>query len=362
MIIPIGKLVKFVYRCGIVGLTGIKQEALDTEYDNLQTFLQTGEDGGLYSANKQQALRFYGKKEQKQYPISVRNDLLRLDTDRENKEYKYWARIPLKAIRGGCWIALKPHKPIDYSAKICESKIKRFKNGRYELQIVMEKEIPLRKSYSNIISIDIGAKNIATSVEFATGRTMFYSDAIKRVRGHYFHLRKKLGQKKALRTITKIGHTEKRKVTDLLHKLTKEIVNKAIETNSLIAVGILAGVRKKKGKLNRKGARKISFMPSHKFTEMLKYKAEQVGIMVIETYEGYTSKTCSCCGNYGIRKSRDLVRCNVCGYQDNADRNGAINIGKRVLQYICNIGALVNMPELRLWNAKHFSDLRSHSF
>jgi len=89
--------------------------------------------------------------------------------------------------------------------------------------------------------------------------------------------------------------------------------------------------------------------------------AEQMGIMVIETYEGWTSKTCSCCGNYPIRKSRDFARCS-CGYQDNADRNGAINIGKRVLQYICNIGVSVDMPELRLWNAKHFSDLRSHLF
>lgn len=337
-------MVKVVYRCGIVGLTNIKQDALDSEYHNLQTFLTDGKDNGLYSANKQQALRYFTRIKMREYPLSIRNDLLKLDIDRENAQYKFWARIPLKKIRGGCWVALKPHKPIDTSAKICESKIIKRKHG-YELHLVVEKAIQFQSRYSNIISIDLGSRNAATSVEFRNGKTRFYTAKLREVRGHYFRLRKVLGQKKAFATIRKIGSTEKRIVNDICHKITLEIVRVAEATNSIIAMGILAGVRKKK--VHRKAARKIATMPSHKLATMIRYKAEQRGIVVIETYEGWTSKTCSKCGSIGIRRN-GLFKCR-CGYQDHADRNGAINIGKRVLRYICNIGVSVNMPELNLW-------------
>jgi hypothetical protein len=79
-------LVTKCYRCKIVGLTKTKQHlltsleqdtlaALSQEYDNLQHYLRTREDLGLYSANKQQADRFYKKIKKRQYPISVRSDL-----------------------------------------------------------------------------------------------------------------------------------------------------------------------------------------------------------------------------------------------------------------------------------------------
>lgn len=343
-------MVKIVYKCGIVGLTNVKQEALDREYNNLQTLMQSGKDEGLYSANKQQALRFYKGKEFKKYPLSIRQDLLKLDIDRENKQYHYWARIPLKAIRGGVWMPLKPHKPIDFDAKILESKVIR-KRGKYQLHLVTEKDIPLKNSYSNIIAIDLGSRNVATSVEFATGRAKFYGKNVRKVRGHYFHLRRILGKKKALKTIKKIEHTEQNKTNDELHKISREIVERAKETDSIIAMGILWGVRRKR--VNRKAGRKIHSMPSYKLAQMIRYKAEQEGVMVIETYEGWTSKTCSSCGELGMRR-KGLFRCR-CGYEDHSDRNGAINIGKRVLRYICNIGASVNMPEPKLWDENRFS-------
>jgi hypothetical protein len=51
---------------------------------------------------------------------------------------------------------------------------------------------------------------IATSVELANGLTKFYGKDLNRVRGHYFWLRRKLGIKKAIDTIKKIGSHEKR--------------------------------------------------------------------------------------------------------------------------------------------------------
>jgi putative transposase len=61
-------------------LTNTKLVALEQEYNNLQHYLQTKEDLGLYSANKQQADRFYKiVNKTSRYPISIRNDLIRIE-------------------------------------------------------------------------------------------------------------------------------------------------------------------------------------------------------------------------------------------------------------------------------------------
>jgi len=48
---------------------------------------------------------------------------------------------------------------------------------------------------------------------------------------------KKTGLKKAIDAIKKIGHHERRIANDIIHKITREIVNRAIETDSLIVLG-----------------------------------------------------------------------------------------------------------------------------
>jgi hypothetical protein len=78
-----------------------------------------------------------------------------------------------------------------------------------------------------------------TSVELATGKTVFYGKDLNHVRGWYFWLRRQLGLKKAIDTIKKIGDHEKRIANDIIHKITREIVNRAIETDSLIILGKL---------------------------------------------------------------------------------------------------------------------------
>lgn len=75
--------------------------ALQQEYNNLQHYLQTGEDRGLYSAD-----RFFQKiKKRIKYPLSIRNDLIRLEHDPSNIA-EYWIRIHVKAVNGGLWIGL----------------------------------------------------------------------------------------------------------------------------------------------------------------------------------------------------------------------------------------------------------------
>ncbi|MFX0162897.1 MAG: hypothetical protein ACFE68_06190 [Candidatus Hodarchaeota archaeon] len=121
--------VKKTIKTKIMHLTKVKQRLLEEEYGNLQRFLH-GESVKLYSANKQQAKRFYKKiKPNKEYPLSIRKDLLKVER-RNTKIAEYWARIPVKGRRGGAWVAIRPHCPIESDMEICESKLFK-RNGEF---------------------------------------------------------------------------------------------------------------------------------------------------------------------------------------------------------------------------------------
>jgi putative transposase len=347
------------YHCKIMGLTNIKQIALAQEYENLQHYLQTREDKGLYSANKQQADRFYKViKKHKKYPLSIRNDLVKIEKN-PNTVAEYWCRIPLKAVRGGIWIGVKTYEPIPVDAKICESKIC-IKDKHWFLDLAIKKEIPEKTEYQNVIAIDMGIKHIACSVDMAMNKTRFFGRNLNRVRGHYFWLRRNLGMKKALDTIKKIGKREKRIVNDIIHKISREIVNNALETNAVIILGNIKYLRKRNQRHYRKRmARLLSGFPHYKLTQYIKYKSALAGIKVIEVSEAWTSQTCNRCQKRGKRKTQGLFKCDTCIREDNADRNAAFNIAKRGLVYISKLGISVNMSRtptfFKMGEATHFS-------
>jgi hypothetical protein len=94
----------------------------------------------------------------------------------------------------------------------------------------------------------MGIRHFATSVELVgddDGMTKFFGKDLNRVRGHYFWLRRKLGMKKALDTIKKIGSHEKRITNDIVHNISRQIVNRAIETDPLIVLGDIKHLRRR---------------------------------------------------------------------------------------------------------------------
>jgi len=86
---------------------------------------------------------------------------------------QYWCRIPVKAVRGGIWVAIKPYGLIPTEdAKICESKLYKRDNNWF-LDIVVERDIPEKTKYQNVIAIDIGIRHIVCSVDIASSWTIF---------------------------------------------------------------------------------------------------------------------------------------------------------------------------------------------
>ena len=354
-----------VIKCGIIGLTRIKERFLSEEYENLQRFLRGEKDVRLYSANKQQAKRFYKKiKEDKEYPLSIRKDLIKVEK-RDTKIAKYWARIPVAGRRGGLWVAIKPHQDIPEDVEFGESKVLR-KDGKWFLHLTIIKDVDVReirgkniKGYEFgeskrpvVIAIDIGDKNPITSVELwgsEKRNVQFLGKEIRGIRTRYYWIRKSIGRKKVkhgAREISKVGSKESRKVNDILHKITTKVIQRAVELKEqgydpIIVFGDVKNIkpRHKKGeKRSRKLNRILNSIPTFRIKHMLTYKALWNGIGVYAINEAWTSKTCHRCGSRDTIVKGRLFKCKACGLEYNRDLNGAINIGNRLFGYILKSG------------------------
>jgi putative transposase len=341
----------------IVGLTKTKEAMLQNEYEKFNNICQQVQqcrnndiepqyswfkDKNTYCQHVTSAIRIIKSQfsDLSEQPLYLRNDVSRIEK-KDTKISKYWLKIPTKQ-RRQFWVAIKVAKEKEelLSYTFCDSKIVKKKNGWFA-HITIEKEITIRTDYNDILGIDLGIRRVASVAQLSNGVTRFYGKELRETRGHYFHLRKALGKKKASKTINKIADTEKRKVNDQLHKISRKIVNQALQTNSLIVLGDLKGIRDRNDK-GRKFNRKLASMPFHKLSDFITYKANWAGIQVIKVNEAYTSQTCNRCKELGTR-TNGLFKCS-CGYQDNSDRNGALNIAERGLGEASKSGASVIMP------------------
>ena len=135
-------------------------------------------------------------------------------------------------------------------------------------------------------------------------------------------------------------------MNDELHKIAKDIVDEAEKHDAIIAIGDLKGIRNNSKGKGRRANRKVNSMPFYKLKEYIKYKALERGIVVVEVPEYNTSKQCSRCGSMRTeRPFQGVFICKDCGYQVNADVNGAKNILKRAMSYMLMAGAAVTKPE-----------------
>jgi putative transposase len=326
-------------KCKIDDLTEGKRKALEQEFDNLQKYLQKDMDVKLYSANKQQADRFYEEiKEDKEYPISVRKDLIDIQKT-DNKVSEYWLKVRVASIYGGINVPIKPHIPIPLEGggvKYCESKILK-KDDKFYFHLTIKKTVQAKKSYSGLLAIDIGQKYLSVSVASHRGQPKFQGRKIRGIRRHYNWLRKRLGEKKLEKEIERLSDKESRKVGQKIHKIAKDLVEEADEHNELIVVGNLKGLRENSKDKGKTMNRIISNFPYYKFVKYLEYKANERGIQVLKMNEHYTSQECSRCGAKGKRPNQGTFKCPRCGYEINADFNGAKNIFQRTKVALGNI-------------------------
>ena len=336
-------LIRKTVRAKVIDPTNRKAGLLEKEYRGFQDALY-GEGADLYSATRQQAERFLKKikhPKHRHYPLILRRDVIRLEKQ-DTGIASYWFKFPCFGVRGGIWLALKPHCDIPDDCSLREAKLIRRKNAWFiHLTIERSVEEPVVNPEC-FLAVDLGERYLATVCGGDGIQPQFLGKEVRGIRRHYAWLRKRLGERKLLRTIKKVGHTERRKVNAVCHQISRQIVDEAKETGSTIVLGDLKGIRQRaRGKrMNRI----VSAMPYYKLTQFIKYKAAWDGVAVIVIPEAYTSKVCHRCGSIGSRPYQGLFLCHSCGLRYSADLNGARNISKRALGYIPSAGAALAQP------------------
>lgn len=238
-----------------------------------------------------------------------------------------------------------PHQEIREDMDIHDSKII-WKEYGFELHLSVSFEVS-PQTPETILSVDLGERVMATTVLSAdNGNPKFHGREVRGIRRHFAWLRKRLQEKGLTKKVKEMSDKEKRIVEDTLHKISRQIVDRADENNSLIVVGELKGIGNKDTGKGRQMNRIANSTPYWKLTRMIKYKAKERRLRVVKVNESDTSKTCRKCGSENTsRPTQGRFDCKTCGLESyNADLNGAKNILQRFLAYMVRNGAYVNKP------------------
>jgi putative transposase len=131
--------------------------------------------------------------------------------------------------------------------------------------------------------------------------------------------------KRLQKRINRFLYQQAKRVRDMEHKVSREVVNTAVELEAgTIAIGDVRSVADK-GKLGKKSNQKVSNWSHGKLRQYLTYKAESEGITTDLVNELYTSQTCPSCGCRHKPRGRRYV-CGQCGFSGHRDGVGAVHI------------------------------------
>ena len=213
-------------------------------------------------------------------------------------------------------------------------------------------DVPLKTYNGNWMGIDLGLNNLATCVSndcafIVNGKPLKSINSYYNKRKSFFQ--SKLKNSYSSRRIRLITDVRNNKVNDYMHKVSRIIVDNAIQHK---VTKIIIGKNenwKQKINLGKSNNRQFTSIPHATLIEKIKYKAQMVGIETILTQEAYTSK-CSAIDlepinkheNYvGKRKKRGLFITKE-GKLVNADVNGALNIVRLGLKSVSEDNIIIS--------------------
>ncbi|MFW9849992.1 MAG: RNA-guided endonuclease TnpB family protein [Candidatus Thorarchaeota archaeon] len=230
-----------------------------------------------------------------------------------------------------------------------------------------------------VIGIDLGIKKAACSVVLTREgvrqiRYWTQKDKVKLIEKYDQHVASLQSKKeefakagvnaddilKKLRSISKkrenISFDYDRK---LVRSLADHILELSEEYDVYVAIGRLKGIRNRARRGDGKGRAfrgMINRWAFARITNSLKHKLSMEGFNPSRVYaisEAWTSIKCHKCGNKGLRPRQNYFLCHTCGYRDNADRNAATNIGRRLIKLI---PLLRDEKGLGMWLFSHEKD------
>ena len=197
------------------------------------------------------------------------------------------------------------------------------KKGKWYFNLVLDLPDPPIQEGGSLLGVDLGENNVCAT---STGK-IISGGKIRFERDQFLAKRRALqsnGSQSAKQLLKKISGKEGRRMRHVNHKLSKQIVQEAIEQKAgVIVLEDLTNIRKriKAGKRMRTRLHRWSFRQLQMF---IQYKAEASGLSVLYVNPAYSSQTCSICGSLGVR-NRHQFKCS-CGNQQHADWNASRNL------------------------------------
>jgi len=217
------------------------------------------------------------------------------------------------------------------------------KGSVYVVEIVYEKEIAeIQRPPKRIAGIDLGLNNFVTLINNIGIKPIVINGKVIKSINQYYNKKKAelmnyVGEKGISNRIEKLTLKRNNKIKDLMHKISRFIVNWCKQYNiDTLVVGYNSRWKQEIG-LGKINNQNFVSIPYYQFINMLKYKCEEERINLILVEESYTSGCSFLDGeevskeNYDLsrRIKRGLFRSNK-GVLINADVNSAYNIIKKV--------------------------------
>ena len=259
--------------------------------------------------------------------IPLRNDLCKV-VQNNNRLARVWLRIPGgKTCGKPIWLGLKG-RSLPENFELCDSYIRKI-GDKFVVYITVSVTLDVPNPHTRILSIDLGLVNPITSVVYCNSLQSIRILGKELKRYLWLRDRRQVNIQKYAKDWKRFTAKYTRQINDRIHKICNQIVAYAKKRHLTIVIGDIAGISKKfrKGKCS-KDTRKKSRIPYYRIRQMLLYKSLLSKVPCMLGNEAYTSQRCSRCGtvNKSNRKKRNYS-CD-CGYRQNADINGAINIAK----------------------------------
>lgn len=217
-----------------------------------------------------------------------------------------------------------------------------FKKGQWYFNLVLDFPDPSTCQNAGVMGVDLGENVLAAT---SSGK-LFGGGKIRHERHKFLSKRRCLqsnGSESAKQLLQKISGKEARRIKHMNHKVSKQIIQEAIQTEvGTIVMENLTNIRKRirAGKKIRSRLHSWAF---HQLQTLIQYKAESHGLKVLYVNPAYSSQTCSSCGQLGER-NRHLFKC-FCGNQQHSDLNASRNLC-RFVQPIGRATCTVNCTQV----------------
>ena len=196
----------------------------------------------------------------------------------------------------------------------------------------------MRNDYWKKQGIDRNEKNvtIASSIslveKFDTTRIAMLKANYSIVKSHLIRNDRRIRKW----VFTKYGQKQTYLENYELHRISKQIVEKARKLNFFVVMEDMKGIRKLYRKGNWKGRnlrRRLNSWSFYKLQKMIEYKAKWEGLKVIYVPPNKTSSTCATCGSKVVECAERKVWCPKCKTLMDRDENAAKNILARGLRF-----------------------------